>query len=184
MHYASSGRISTIYAIPSWQQSISMSANQGSTTMQNLPDIALTADNIFLIADNGTPYSVGGTSCAAPLWAGFTALVNQQAAANGKTQVGLHYQLHRHQRTDHPPGQRRRHDQLRRFRRGDQRALALIPHPPRAVDDQHGALGDHTLPTTLIAGWPCTTWELSLRSCIRDNPCESVATCPIQRRRG
>ena len=85
----SSGGISTIYAIPSWQQGVSMTNNQGSTTMRNLPDIALTADNIFLIADNGKQGSVAGTSCAAPLWAGFTALVNQQGAANGKSPVGF-----------------------------------------------------------------------------------------------
>ena len=32
---------------------------------------------------------MGGTSCAAPLWAGFTALVNQQAAATGEPTVGF-----------------------------------------------------------------------------------------------
>ena len=31
----------------------------------------------------------GGTSCAAPLWAGFTALVNQQAANIGHAPVGF-----------------------------------------------------------------------------------------------
>jgi subtilase family serine protease len=30
-----------------------------------------------------------GTSFAAPLWAGFTALVNQEAAANGQPAVGF-----------------------------------------------------------------------------------------------
>ena len=33
--------------------------------------------------------SVGGTSCATPLWAGFTALVNQQGASFGKPPVGF-----------------------------------------------------------------------------------------------
>ena len=32
---------------------------------------------------------VGGTSCAAPLWAGFTALLNQQAALAGIPTVGF-----------------------------------------------------------------------------------------------
>ena len=32
---------------------------------------------------------IGGTSCAAPLWAGFMALVNQQSAANGGTKAGF-----------------------------------------------------------------------------------------------
>ena len=37
----------------------------------------------------GLDYTVGGTSCAAPLWAGLAALVNQQAAADGKPAVGF-----------------------------------------------------------------------------------------------
>jgi uncharacterized repeat protein (TIGR03803 family) len=85
----SSGGISTRNAIPSWQQGISMAANQGSTTMRNLPDVALTADNVFVIAGNGQQGSVGGTSCATPLWAGFTALVNQLALTNGEPTVGF-----------------------------------------------------------------------------------------------
>jgi subtilase family serine protease len=74
--------------IPSWQTNISMTANQGSTTLRNVPDVALTADNIYVQATN-QQFTVGGTSCAAPLWAGFTALVNQQAAAFGRPPVGF-----------------------------------------------------------------------------------------------
>ena len=85
----SGGGISTTYPIPSWQQGISMAANQGSTTMRNIPDVALTADNVYLIANNGQSGSIGGTSAAAPLWAGFIALVNQQAAASGRPPVGF-----------------------------------------------------------------------------------------------
>ena len=76
-------------AIPSWQTGISMAGNQGSTTLRNIPDVALTADGIYVIADNGTGYSVGGTSAAAPLWAGYTALINQQAAFFGSPTVGF-----------------------------------------------------------------------------------------------
>jgi len=86
---ASSGGISTSYAIPNWQQGTSMSANNGSTTMRNIPDVALTADNIYVIYNNGQSGDFGGTSCAAPLWAAFTALVNQQAIANGHATVGF-----------------------------------------------------------------------------------------------
>jgi uncharacterized repeat protein (TIGR01451 family) len=86
----SSGGISSFYLIPPWQQGISMSANQGSTLMRNLPDVALTADNVYVVADNGIEYTgVGGTSVASPLWAGFTALVNQQGAAAGLPPVGF-----------------------------------------------------------------------------------------------
>ena len=70
-----------------------MSANGGSTTLCNVPDVAMPA-NFILVVFTGTNgvqnYSpVGGTSCAAPLWGGFTALVNQQAAAAGKQPVGF-----------------------------------------------------------------------------------------------
>jgi subtilase family serine protease len=87
-YIGSGGGVSSKYSIPSWQQSAINSSNQGSTTRRNIPDVALTADDIFLII-NGDDYAVGGTSCAAPLWAGFTALVNQQAAAGGSPTVGF-----------------------------------------------------------------------------------------------
>lgn len=88
-YVGSSGGISTYYAIPSWQQGVSMASNGGSTVSRNFPDVALTADNVLAIADNGVTYSVGGTSCAAPLWAGFMALVNQQATNAGIASVGF-----------------------------------------------------------------------------------------------
>jgi uncharacterized repeat protein (TIGR03803 family) len=86
----SGGGISSTYPIPSWQQGINMSANQGSTTMRNIPDVALTADNVYVIADNGRQEpGIGGTSCAAPLWAGLTALINELALENGEPLVGF-----------------------------------------------------------------------------------------------
>jgi hypothetical protein len=85
----SSGGISTKYPIPIWQQGISMTANHGSTTMRNIPDVALTADNVYVTYNNGSSGSFGGTSCAAPLWAGFTALINQQAVASSVPTVGF-----------------------------------------------------------------------------------------------
>src|SRR5439155_19820951 len=66
---ASSGGISTNFAIPSWQQSTSMASNGGSTTMRNVPDVAMVADNVYLVANNGQTSSAGGTSIGAPLWA-------------------------------------------------------------------------------------------------------------------
>jgi len=86
----SGGGVSGMYAIPSYQTGVAMAARSGSTTMRNIPDVALTADiEMYLICDNGYQISVGGTSAAAPLWAGFMALANQQAAANGKARVGF-----------------------------------------------------------------------------------------------
>jgi uncharacterized repeat protein (TIGR01451 family) len=77
--------------IPSYQQGIPMTANQGSTTLRNIPDVALTADFLYVLFDNGqgTNEFFGGTSAAAPLWAAYTALVNQQALASGKPPVGF-----------------------------------------------------------------------------------------------
>ena len=89
----SGGGISTYYHIPYWQTNVSMANNGGSITNRNIPDVALTADNIFVCYDNGDTsglYYFMGTSCAAPLWAGFCALVNQQStAANPTNFVGF-----------------------------------------------------------------------------------------------
>ena len=83
---ASGGGISTSYTIPWWQTGIVMTANQGSTSHRNVPDVAMTADNVWVTYNNGKSGTFGGTSCAAPLWAGFTAMVNQQTmAASGVT---------------------------------------------------------------------------------------------------
>ena len=84
----SSGGISTNYAIPLWQTNATTNNNHRSTTMRNTPDVALTADEVFVYV-GGTNYCSSGTSSAAPLWAGLTALVNQQAAANNLPTVGF-----------------------------------------------------------------------------------------------
>ncbi len=85
----SSGGISSVYGIPDWQQGIDMSLNQGSTSMRNTPDVAMVADNVLVVADQGQNVTLSGTSIAAPLWAGLTALVNQRAASQGKPPVGF-----------------------------------------------------------------------------------------------
>ncbi|NBV23787.1 MAG: hypothetical protein EBS05_17945 [Proteobacteria bacterium] len=85
----SGGGISTAYPIPAWQQGVSMLGNRGSTTMRNVPDVAMVAQDVWVTADNGSALTLQGTSIAAPLWAAFTALVNQQAAAQGKPPVGF-----------------------------------------------------------------------------------------------
>jgi len=88
-YWGSGGGTSTVYSIPTWQQNVSMAINNGSTTARNIPDVALTAEGVWVIYNNGDSFSSGGTSAAAPLWAGFIALVNQQAAANGNPSVGF-----------------------------------------------------------------------------------------------
>jgi uncharacterized repeat protein (TIGR03803 family) len=52
--------------------------------------VACLADpSIWLVANNGEEGVVGGTSAAAPLWAGFTALLNEQATANHQANIGF-----------------------------------------------------------------------------------------------
>jgi subtilase family serine protease len=85
----SSGGVSSYYSIPAWQTNVSMSANGGSTQQRNIPDVALTADNVLVYSEDGSEGIFQGTSCAAPLWAGFAALVNQQSAAGGGAPIGF-----------------------------------------------------------------------------------------------
>lgn len=83
------GGISKRYTLPAWQQGIATTANKASTVWHNMPDVAMVADNILVYADHGRLESVGGTSVAAPLWAAFMALVNQQAAQAGGAPAGF-----------------------------------------------------------------------------------------------
>ena len=81
-------------AIPSWQQlsGVINANNHGSTTLRNGPDVAANANFTFYVCANQTACAanqLGGTSFAAPMWAGYLALVNQQAAANGAPPVGF-----------------------------------------------------------------------------------------------
>jgi subtilase family serine protease len=81
-------------AIPSWQKisGVINSSNKGSTTYRNGPDVAANANFTFYTCADQTACQAntyGGTSFAAPMWAGFIALANQQAAAKGKSRVGF-----------------------------------------------------------------------------------------------
>jgi subtilase family serine protease len=81
-------------AIPSYQKlaGVINSTNRGSTTLRNGPDIAANANFTFYTCANQTTClanEFGGTSFAAPMWAGFVALVNQQLASQGKSTIGF-----------------------------------------------------------------------------------------------
>jgi subtilase family serine protease len=89
----SSGGISpNNIAIPSYQKTAGVitRANRGSKTLRNSPDVAAEAntDN-YICSDGVCEGGWGGTSFAAPRWAGFLALVNQQSLANGKSTLGF-----------------------------------------------------------------------------------------------
>jgi uncharacterized repeat protein (TIGR03803 family) len=86
----SGGGISANFPLPVWQQGVGTPANQGSAGFRNIPDVSAVADiSIWLVAFDGEQGAIGGTSAAAPLWAGFAALANQQAAAQGQPRIGF-----------------------------------------------------------------------------------------------
>jgi len=81
-------------AIPSWQKlsGVINSSNKGSTTYRNGPDVSANANfTFYTCADQEACLAneYGGTSFAAPMWAGFIALTNQQLKANGSANVGF-----------------------------------------------------------------------------------------------
>lgn len=86
--WGSGGGSNSSFHIPLWQQGVNLAPAGGSTVWRNIPDVALTAANIWGIYA-GTNNSFIGTSTAAPLWAGFTAVVNQQTASLGLSSVGF-----------------------------------------------------------------------------------------------
>lgn len=98
------------FPIPSWQASTAKNCSACSQSYRNGPDVAGNANYTFYVcADQGNnpnfagqecgpnQYSCtsgncptyGGTSFSAPMWAGYIALVNQQAAAYGEGTVGF-----------------------------------------------------------------------------------------------
>jgi len=88
--WVGSGGGASGYGIPAWQQGVSMSGNQGSAINRNYPDVAMLADTlIWWYYRNGVGATVGGTSASSPQWAGFMALVNQAATAQGSRPVGF-----------------------------------------------------------------------------------------------
>ncbi len=81
-------------AIPSWQKQAGVinSSNKGSTTYRNGPDVSANANFTFYVCADQTTCTAneyGGTSFAAPMWAGYVALANQQLVANGYATLGF-----------------------------------------------------------------------------------------------
>jgi hypothetical protein len=77
--------------IPAWQAGVANSSNGGSATLRNVPDVAMEANPDSYYCDFGQCNIgwLGGTSLAAPRWAAFIALVNQQASEAGEPPVGF-----------------------------------------------------------------------------------------------
>jgi kumamolisin len=87
------GGISTNkFAIPSWQVAAAASCAKCSQTYRNGPDVSANADFSFYVCADQTKCTAnnyGGTSFAAPMWAAYIALANQQAVSNGQPTLGF-----------------------------------------------------------------------------------------------
>src|SRR5580700_6016289 len=73
--------------IPSWQTPVD-GCSGCSKTLRNGPDVSANANFTFYVCADQTTCTAneyGGTSFAAPMWAGYLALANQQAASNGES---------------------------------------------------------------------------------------------------
>ena len=86
------GGVSNHWSIPAWQVTVGTSANGESTTKRMVPDVSLDANPntgypVYMGSDGGWEL-VGGTSCAAPLWAAFFSLVNQKRVSDGRARIG------------------------------------------------------------------------------------------------
>jgi kumamolisin len=80
------------FAIPSWQATTASACSACSKSYRNAPDVSANANFTFYVcADQKacTANLYGGTSFAAPMWAGYLALANQQSVANGTGLLGF-----------------------------------------------------------------------------------------------
>jgi hypothetical protein len=79
------------FALPDWQAAAASGCADCSSDYRNGPDVAANANTSFYVCadQSGCLAGYGGTSFAAPMWAGFMALVNQQSLANGGSTAGL-----------------------------------------------------------------------------------------------
>ena len=87
---AGGGGISSVFAVPAWQEGLKVAKGGGAkTSLRNrgVPDVAADADpqTGYQVRVDGTDAVFGGTSAVAPLWAGLIARIN---AAKG-TPAGL-----------------------------------------------------------------------------------------------
>lgn len=80
------------YAIPSWQTTAAAGCSSCSKSYRNAPDVSANANFTFYVCADQTTCTAndyGGTSFAAPMWAGYLALINQQSVANGNKTLGF-----------------------------------------------------------------------------------------------
>ncbi len=80
---ATGGGVSTLFPLPTWQQSSKVPSATTSAGGRGTPDVAGDADPStgYEVRVDGQTSVIGGTSAVAPLWAGLIALANQQNGA-------------------------------------------------------------------------------------------------------
>ena len=81
------GGVSNLFDRPDWQRAVMPDQDPG---RRLTPDVAAVADPFtgVRIVFKGTPLVGGGTSQAAPIWAGLAAVMNQYLLANGGRLIG------------------------------------------------------------------------------------------------
>ncbi|HEV3334508.1 MAG TPA: putative Ig domain-containing protein [Bryobacteraceae bacterium] len=84
----SGGGPNAFWPLPVYQAGLAGAASQ---QFRNEPDVALNADpnSPYATYVDGSWHNFGGTSASAPVWAAFTAIVNQQRVASGLPPTGF-----------------------------------------------------------------------------------------------
>jgi subtilase family serine protease len=78
--------------IPAWQKKTAAGCSECSQTYRNAPDVSANANFTFYVCADQSGCSAneyGGTSFAAPMWAGYLALYNQKRASHGLKSIGF-----------------------------------------------------------------------------------------------
>ena len=85
------GGVSSIFPRPSWQTGPGTGGQYDTNDARQVPDVAADADTNTgtVIVENGEKAQGGGTSLSAPIWAGFTALIDQYLTTHGGHPVGF-----------------------------------------------------------------------------------------------
>ena len=85
------GGPSSIFVRPSWQTGPGTGGQYDADNGRQVPDVAADADTATgtVIVENGQKTQGGGTSLSAPIWAGFTALIDQYLTGHGGHPVGF-----------------------------------------------------------------------------------------------
>jgi kumamolisin len=87
----SGGGVSAYFARPSWQHGPGVVNSLDATNRREVPDISADADPLTSaqVVINGQLTQAGGTSQAAPIWAGMMALIDQYLRRSGHSPAGF-----------------------------------------------------------------------------------------------